>query len=180
MFHTVSHKRKLPVPFFEVLDQEFAALHDVDATKYSWDFTAAHLKDPTSDLIEKIRPLLSPDDQEKFPEECSKELLVHWLNLLIHEPRNIYANRELPKGTLTKETVAMAGLELDPGERTRVNRLLLEEAFPECLRKIHDVHLSEIYRRVHKAEGRTALCFSGGGIRSATFGLGVIQGLAKR
>lgn len=34
-----------------------------------------------------------------------------------------------------------------------------------------------LIRRLH-LRGRTALCFSGGGIRSATFGLGVLQGLA--
>jgi len=36
-----------------------------------------------------------------------------------------------------------------------------------------------LIRRLHK-RGRTALCFSGGGIRSATFGLGVLQGMAAR
>src|ERR1700739_3986192 len=34
-----------------------------------------------------------------------------------------------------------------------------------------------VIRRLH-ASGKSALCFSGGGIRSATFGLGVLQGLA--
>ena len=34
-----------------------------------------------------------------------------------------------------------------------------------------------LIKRLH-GRGRTALCFSGGGIRSATFGLGVLQGLA--
>src|SRR5690349_20045113 len=34
-----------------------------------------------------------------------------------------------------------------------------------------------VMRRLH-ASARSALCFSGGGIRSATFGLGVLQGLA--
>jgi hypothetical protein len=34
-----------------------------------------------------------------------------------------------------------------------------------------------LIRRLHR-RGRAALCFSGGGIRSATFGLGVLQGLA--
>jgi hypothetical protein len=34
-----------------------------------------------------------------------------------------------------------------------------------------------VIARLHQG-GRTALCFSGGGIRSATFGLGVLQGLA--
>jgi hypothetical protein len=43
--------------------------------------------------------------------------------------------------------------------------------------------LSEIRQRIHEKDDHekpTALCFSGGGIRSATFGLGVLQGLAKR
>ena len=33
-------------------------------------------------------------------------------------------------------------------------------------------------RAPHQWSGRSALCFSGGGIRSATFGLGILQGLA--
>jgi hypothetical protein len=36
---------------------------------------------------------------------------------------------------------------------------------------------SVLIRRLHKRD-RSAVCFSGGGIRSATFGLGVLQGLA--
>ena len=41
--------------------------------------------------------------------------------------------------------------------------------------------LREMYRRIHQLpEGRTALCISGGGIRSATFGLGMLQGLAQQ
>jgi hypothetical protein len=37
----------------------------------------------------------------------------------------------------------------------------------------------DLIARLHAA-GRSAICFSGGGIRSATFGLGVIQGLAAQ
>ncbi len=38
-----------------------------------------------------------------------------------------------------------------------------------------------LFREVHQQEAPlTALCLSGGGIRSATFGLGVIQGLAEQ
>src|SRR5258706_9984043 len=36
---------------------------------------------------------------------------------------------------------------------------------------------ASVMRKLH-ASARSALCFSGGGIRSATFGLGVLQGLA--
>ena len=39
--------------------------------------------------------------------------------------------------------------------------------------------LSTIYSLVHRQE-RSALCFSGGGIRSATFNLGILQGLARK
>jgi hypothetical protein len=41
--------------------------------------------------------------------------------------------------------------------------------------------LREIWDNVHrlKRDGRTALCLSGGGVRSAAFNLGVLQGLAR-
>ena len=40
--------------------------------------------------------------------------------------------------------------------------------------------LKEIYKRIHSLETkRSALCLSGGGIRSASFGLGVLQALAR-
>ena len=41
-----------------------------------------------------------------------------------------------------------------------------------------DDSLTDIYGRIH-AQDHTALCLSGGGIRSASFGLGVLQGLAQ-
>src|SRR5262245_61874548 len=41
-------------------------------------------------------------------------------------------------------------------------------------------HLKAVYERIHKEQPtRSALCLSGGGIRSATFGLGILQGLAR-
>jgi len=44
--------------------------------------------------------------------------------------------------------------------------------------EVADLAFREVLiRRLHR-RGRTALCFSGGGIRSATFGLGVLQGMA--
>jgi hypothetical protein len=39
--------------------------------------------------------------------------------------------------------------------------------------------IRQIHARARAGQRRTALCLSGGGIRSATFGLGVLQGLAK-
>jgi hypothetical protein len=43
-----------------------------------------------------------------------------------------------------------------------------------------NIRLKAIWAAVHELpEKRTALCISGGGIRSATFGLGILQGLAR-
>src|SRR5688500_4035954 len=42
------------------------------------------------------------------------------------------------------------------------------------------VRLQELVRQIHSlGRKRTALCFSGGGIRSATFGLGVLRSLVR-
>ncbi|MGH7593935.1 MAG: patatin-like phospholipase family protein [Gemmatimonadales bacterium] len=57
------------------------------------------------------------------------------------------------------------------------NRLILEDAFPE-IQKLFDIRLATVYRKIHRQQLR-ALCLSGGGIRSASFGLGLIQGLAR-
>ncbi|HEX8423483.1 MAG TPA: patatin-like phospholipase family protein, partial [Pyrinomonadaceae bacterium] len=45
---------------------------------------------------------------------------------------------------------------------------------------VNEKFTAELYRHIHDLpEKRTALCFSGGGIRSASFGLGIVQGLAR-
>src|SRR5215213_2089904 len=52
----------------------------------------------------------------------------------------------------------------------------LEYNRPEA--KHPDRNLHDVVTAMHDADLK-ALCFSGGGIRSATFGLGVVQALAK-
>jgi Patatin-like phospholipase len=64
------------------------------------------------------------------------------------------------------------------------NRKLLPQILAEELKHIKgreiaaDAKLEEVFEKLHK-EDLTAICFSGGGIRSATFGLGIVQALAK-
>jgi len=60
----------------------------------------------------------------------------------------------------------------------------LMDGKPQDKCKVRDKKLAELYQRIHGPKNeprppRTALCLSGGGLRSATFGLGVIQGLAR-
>ena len=64
-------------------------------------------------------------------------------------------------------------------------RLLHPEAGAEWIDRAASIEAREraLRRHIHELHGeesRMALCFSGGGIRSATFCLGVLQGLAKR
>jgi hypothetical protein len=70
-------------------------------------------------------------------------------------------------------------------EHVQLNRLLLEAAFaPQLVARVDNVRLAQLYRHVHalpqKRMLRSALCLSGGGIRSASFALGGIQALAGR
>jgi hypothetical protein len=63
---------------------------------------------------------------------------------------------------------------------TRIKRLLLEDAFPEEIRRAYDLRVARVFQRIHLLDpGRSAICLSGGGIRSGTFALGVLQGLAE-
>lgn len=60
----------------------------------------------------------------------------------------------------------------------RANRELLEAAFPNELALMRDRRLAVVFDAARKQD-TAALCLSGGGIRSSTFALGVMQGLAK-
>lgn len=60
----------------------------------------------------------------------------------------------------------------------RANRALLESAFPESIEQMRDRRLRVVFDAKRKRDS-AALCLSGGGIRSSTFALGVMQGLAR-
>jgi hypothetical protein len=64
-----------------------------------------------------------------------------------------------------------------------LNREMFDGLFSDYVRRAADMRYAEIIRRIHAraANGqlRSALSISGGGIRSATFALGVMQGLAR-
>ena len=71
----------------------------------------------------------------------------------------------------------------DPAEAFRDLSLELQAADVEIHGKHHQKCLPRIYRQIHQIPDPlkpSALCLSGGGIRSASIGLGVLQGLAKR
>ncbi|HZP86005.1 MAG TPA: patatin-like phospholipase family protein, partial [Burkholderiales bacterium] len=68
-------------------------------------------------------------------------------------------------------------------EHAQLNRLLLEAAFgPDLVARVDATRLTRLFERVHRLPPsgimRSALCLSGGGIRSASFGVGALQALA--
>lgn len=76
------------------------------------------------------------------------------------------------------EALRLTQLTTVGGRHRELNRLLFETAYPSQLAKVRDGQLSRLYAQA-RAQGNAALCLSGGGIRSATFGLGVLQGFAR-
>jgi hypothetical protein len=65
--------------------------------------------------------------------------------------------------------------------RAEINRAIVDDAFHGAVKLYRDIRLSALYTKLHARpdeDARTALCISGGGIRTATFALGIIQGLA--
>jgi hypothetical protein len=64
-----------------------------------------------------------------------------------------------------------------------LNRTIVDDAFTGSVKRLRDIRLDNVYEHLHARarakQPRTALCVSGGGIRSATFALGIIQGLAS-
>jgi hypothetical protein len=91
--------------------------------------------------------------------------------------QNSESTHQLLYEVLEKEYISMHG-PLSEEYKTTKARYMEEHAGDKKL--LNEKLLPEIYKLIYALETkRSALCLSGGGIRSATFCLGVIQGLAR-
>jgi hypothetical protein len=103
-----------------------------------------------------------------MPDPVESRQPIPLYQVLVEEFNHQFPNRTIPlpeieaqRGRWEEEYAAVA----DPAER--------RQAVDEAL-------VGEFYQQLHRTGvQRSALCFSGGGIRSATFGLGIVQGLAR-
>lgn len=92
--------------------------------------------------------------------------------------------RPFTRGLLKQHRQRWVGVQLGKYSLLRrkpdplLNLLLLEDAFARHVVRHDDERLREVFKAMRES-GRAALCLSGGGIRSATFALGVVQGLAR-
>jgi hypothetical protein len=226
---------RIPRYLFQVLEEEFEALHGELPSPDSpdWKFTERHIKDadylvavlglagdtgekddsqtqqsgaekagpysPTSDpdrlAKDRLRRYLREElRRRKFQSTATdKELVAEALNTFLPDP-NLFAEERFSYYWLNGATRGMRDIHtaytIVPGtarigvqpltgdDLEHFNRLLLEDAFPRSLENIHRLRLAAIYQRIHETK-QTALCLSGGGIRSGTFALGLLQGLAR-
>lgn len=151
-----------------------------------------------ADLVEERERLKDlstlPDYPPSHPRARRlRDALVDIFNQII--PDNTFYTKELFMGVELQEDTERFVVEyLNSKTRPtvsktlmcRINRLLLEDAFPDELQSrdlgnldlTYRSYIAAIYSAIHKQQ-RSALCFSGGGIRSATFNLGILQGLAR-
>ncbi|HEY6418346.1 MAG TPA: hypothetical protein VIX59_05015 [Candidatus Binataceae bacterium] len=97
------------------------------------------------------------------------------LNELLRNARLHLAFRDVPEH---RWVAGQKPEQLPEQEVAMLNRYLLERIFAGAVKPIADRILPDTVADLHAAK-LSALCFSGGGIRSATFCLGIIQGLAR-
>jgi hypothetical protein len=121
------------------------------------------------------------DQQQAKSNKAPATLLKDELNNVLRDPHlyksDRFSNNWL--GTASKSLIKSNASEPFQGDDlAHFNRLLLEDAFPESLEKIHNIRLAAIYQLLHAVKQK-ALCLSGGGIRSGTFALGLFQGMAR-
>jgi hypothetical protein len=186
-----------PLSLWQVLKEEYESYHGplYFYLKYPGKLAAALTHSPTplssyllSHLSERAqRELARHRDSDPFPEGLQNEL-TDLLNALLTD-RTLYLHY-LPGATasfdsiLTRAGVKRTTAELsgqplpDDAALVRINRLLLDAAYPDVFSELQTGDLKEMYSIIRPRK-HSALCLSGGGVRSATFNLGILQGLAR-
>jgi hypothetical protein len=171
--------RDLSIHHAEALKAEFEVLHgplENDLSAITAEDILGHglaaLENPSSALRARLMALGWPAD------DVRRESIAGYLNAKVNcaiLPIDDLSTGAAFISSATKLLAATAKGRPSDDETRRINRLIIEESFPELVR----ARVARVYEAIHKLQSpRTALCISGGGIRSATFALGVLQGLA--
>jgi hypothetical protein len=157
-----------------------------DNAKDHYQFLVEQLSSKFLEEVKNFTP--HPSTMEKFIQELEKEI-QH-----IQQPcfSRDYLRRDEPEIRIQKLQEALAEqrdiygylvvrFSCDLLERVSTfdpQKVPIEDFYQELREAINNVRLKELYKHASKQK-IAALCFSGGGIRSATFALGVLQGLAR-
>lgn len=188
----MSASPELPLDLHQVLEEEYISMYGplpdnakpkTAGADYGRDdvLTAAYV----AAALERFEAYLPPAEGED-----EKDAVVRSLNALV---RNVAPDSDANPSTLFRACSALSGgtvqlmreyADYNESQRQTINRRILDENFSGGVRSLRDARLHLLYRELHvraaadPRDARTALCISGGGIRSATFALGVIQGLS--
>ena len=114
--------------------------------------------------------------EKAAPTEGTAETALKVLNQLLTTPNLGRAFLNIP---LSRFVLEQERNPLTDDQRKEMNRDLLDAVFAGGVRPVSDKILPGVIGNLHDAK-LSALCFSGGGIRSATFCLGAMQGLASK
>ena len=193
------------LPLADVLEDEFREISGDDpVTPPPWEFHAKQILKPEelrTRLIERrdraarglaereLQPLVAELVERGAPKDADDLAalaiaLATGFNALL-DRADLYQDGATRSPTDLDTAARFAGVPFRSQTRERVitgpvrerNRLILEDAFPE-IQSRDDARLAGIFARAHERKF-AALCLSGGGIRSASFALGVVQGLAR-
>lgn len=185
----MSNTPTLPLQLCQVLEEEYINLHSQIEPKPGWLFSEGQFKrDGLNRLVSKLaaanEPLTAHIKTREAFENFKPDQLISTLNTLLLDP-GLYSEEAFAQVSLREETQEFVELGLDGSDIVfecddlqHFNRLLLEDAYADCIRRIHEIRLNSIVGLIHKKEP-AALCLSGGGMRSGSFALGIIQGLAR-
>jgi Patatin-like phospholipase len=194
-----------PLRLCEVLEKEFVTVHGKRPTAPSWLLSAADVD--FARLVEQLRSP-NPDPSQQALDELRRKLageritietlesgksdteLVDALNRLLGRHEDLYDPALLARDAEARRLAELrtpdAGppLALGADEQLQLNRLLLEAVFAsDVVARVDTVRAAIVFGQIHglcdTGATHSALCLSGGGIRSAAFALGVIQGLAR-
>jgi len=192
---------QIPLHLCQVLEEEFINLHRQLDQKPTWDFESGQFKS-LAELARRLREAASGPPVDKISNHIRswlpKELLAiidagggpdgaslsAAFNKILPEKgfysERVFAGARLPESTrqLIELGTKDGPLSFTGDDLKRFNRLLIEGAYAEEVSGIYEVRLENIFALIHSVKP-AALCLSGGGIRSGTFCLGVIQGLAR-
>jgi hypothetical protein len=174
----------LPLDVHEVLEEEYVSMYGDLRTPGS-SYTADDIRDENS--ARSILVICGIEVPDPIPPGSAKEVLRDTLNGFVEKGRPDLDKLCASPAITRTGTELLSGYEkysagVTPGRKREINRHIVDDALSGAVRPLRDVRLANVYNEVHlrpKESARTALCISGGGIRTATFALGVIQGLAS-
>jgi len=169
----------LPLEVHHVLEEEYVSMYGpLDRPPVTYD---------ASQILDRA-------DARRILRACGSEVAAHGveakLNELLEKDEKPEALKESPVLTecgrllLRKYDAYRKGR--SAWEAMELRRRIIDDAFNGAVKPLRDIRLANVYTHLHaqakdakEPRPRTALCVSGGGIRSATFALGIIQGLAS-